>query len=168
MLYEDILTRYSDLFTEKEVSEIKELLNRAVSITGVSDASKVGENKYLIGVIMVPFILNEPDAYRRATQNMLVFCEEAVNSESAYARLVVNETIETPFSRLKWFYVGLSKSHPIYPLLLAGENGTRRRKGLQPVDDSESVDTSAYSLMQTEAINEITNATNPAPNFWWD
>lgn len=168
MLYEDILTRYSDLFTEKEVSEIKELLNKAVSLTGVSDTGKVYDNKYLLGVVMTPFILNEPDAYRRATQNMLVFCEEANHSESAYARIIVNETVETPFSRLQWFYVGLSKSHPIYPLLLAGENGTRRRKGLQPVDDSESVDTSAYSLMQTEAINEITNATNPAPNFWWD
>lgn len=169
MLYKEILDKYPGLFTTQEAAQIEAILAKAVQLTGVSDTAKVGDNKYLVGIVMAPFILNESDALRIATQNMLVFCEEANNSESAFARVIVNERTEQPFDRLKWFYKDLSRMHPIYPLLLAGENGTRRRKGLPVVNDaSEPIWDAGYSIAQLEAINDITNAENPKPDWWWN
>lgn len=166
MLYTQILTKYSDLFTEKEKTQIAGLLARACVLLD-SEINIVGNNKYLVGIIVVPFMLNETDAYRKATQNMLVFCEEAVNQNSAFARQVVNETIESPIARLQWFYEGLHCGHPVFPLLMEGENGTRRRKGLPVVEYSLSTYEDCYSIMQMEAINEIKNSESPAPGFWW-
>lgn len=158
MLYEQILKRYPDLFTQKEAAEITALLKSQP------------DNKYLTAVVMCPYIFNEPEAHRRAVQNFLVFMEEAKNPNSAFARIVVNEAVEEPWSRLKWFYVGLTKEHPIYGLLLAGENDTRKRKGLQPVYEvtyNSDFYNYHYSLSQTEAMNEIKNYALPAPGFWW-
>lgn len=166
MLYSDILTKYSELFSEKEKTEIISILTRACTLLD-STIDIVGNNKYLVGIVTVPFLLNEANAYRKATQNMLVFCEEAINADSAFARQVVNEVIENPIYRLQWFYEGLHCSHPIYPLLLEGENGTRRRKGLPVIECSSAIYEDCYSIMQMEAINEIKNSESPAPNFWW-
>lgn len=151
MLYETILDKFSSLFSGKDRDEIASMLKDGQ------------DNKYLTAVVMGPYILHEEDASRKARNNFLVFMDEVRNKAGAFARKLG----ETPFNRLRFCYAGLTPDHPVYPILLMGENGTRTRKGIPTMDDSLPCKR-MLSAEQKESLDEIKNYSLPAPNWWWN
>lgn len=157
-LYKRVVAGHPALFTAKDAAEIDALL------AGRPD------NKYLAAVVLGPYIEGAPDKDRAALANYLVFTREAEDSGSAFRRRLTEDGgCEPAFDRLRWFYSGLTRRHPLYPTLLKGENGVRSRKGLPlAADDSELVPTGVYTPEQLEAFHEIgSGKSGPNDGWWW-
>lgn len=150
-LFEKIIDNHPSLFTEQDVAEITAML-----------ADKP-DNKYLLAAVMTPYIEDDPDKSREARLNYLAFMDEVEHKDGPFAR----KEGETPSDRLSWIYQFLHAKHPLYTMLVNGENAVRTRKGIEIVEDNPISDVAVYTDEQMGAFDEIQDGDEPSEGFWW-